>query len=73
MTSEKIQKILKAANVEVESYWPGLFAQMIKDKGMAALLTGGIITAFYIYPSVFDFVMILLCQQPQKVEEEVAL
>ncbi|XKL62452.1 hypothetical protein PGB90_002285 [Kerria lacca] len=30
VTGEKIQTILKAANVEVEPYWPGLFAKSLE-------------------------------------------
>eukprot|EP01083_Nonionella_stella_P015622 43732_1 len=33
VTAENIQKLLKAANVKVETYWPGLFENMIKEKG----------------------------------------
>ena len=41
VNAENIQKILKAANVKVETYWPGLFETLVKDKGVAALITGG--------------------------------
>eukprot|EP00484_Ammonia_sp_Unknown_P022025 CAMPEP_0197036672 /NCGR_PEP_ID=MMETSP1384-20130603/14114_1 /TAXON_ID=29189 /ORGANISM="Ammonia sp." /LENGTH=120 /DNA_ID=CAMNT_0042466873 /DNA_START=84 /DNA_END=446 /DNA_ORIENTATION=+ len=40
VTAENIQKMLKAANVKVETYWPGLFAGLIKEKGVGELITG---------------------------------
>merc|ERR1711997_316174 len=40
VNAENIQKLLKSANVDVETYWPGLFGQLIKDRGVASLLTG---------------------------------
>eukprot|EP00485_Elphidium_margaritaceum_P011793 CAMPEP_0202695286 /NCGR_PEP_ID=MMETSP1385-20130828/8918_1 /ASSEMBLY_ACC=CAM_ASM_000861 /TAXON_ID=933848 /ORGANISM="Elphidium margaritaceum" /LENGTH=120 /DNA_ID=CAMNT_0049351287 /DNA_START=73 /DNA_END=435 /DNA_ORIENTATION=- len=40
VNAENIQKILKAANIKVESYWPGLFASLIKDKSVGELITG---------------------------------
>lgn len=36
---EKIQTILKAANVDVESYWPGLFAKALEGVNVKELLT----------------------------------
>ncbi|XP_003701088.1 ribosomal protein LP1 [Megachile rotundata] len=39
VTGEKIQTILKAANVEVESYWPGLFAKALEGVNVKELLT----------------------------------
>ncbi|KAK7603795.1 hypothetical protein V9T40_003794 [Parthenolecanium corni] len=30
VTGEKIQTVLKAANVDVEPYWPGLFAKALE-------------------------------------------
>ncbi|XP_029051149.1 60S acidic ribosomal protein P1 [Osmia bicornis bicornis] len=39
VTGEKIQTILKAANVEVESYWPGLFAKALEGVNIKELIT----------------------------------
>jgi hypothetical protein len=36
---EKIQTILKAANVEVEPYWPGLFAKALDGINIKDLIT----------------------------------
>ena len=38
ITGDKISAITKAAGVEVESYWPGLFANMLKDKNVEDML-----------------------------------
>merc|ERR1719402_869573 len=40
ITAENIQKLLKAANVEVETYWPGLFEGLVKEKGVGELICG---------------------------------
>lgn len=37
-SEENIKKVLDAANIKVETYWPGLFASAIKSKGMASLI-----------------------------------
>ncbi|XP_014607580.1 PREDICTED: 60S acidic ribosomal protein P1 isoform X2 [Polistes canadensis] len=39
VTGEKIQTILKAANVDVESYWPGLFAKALEGINVKDLIT----------------------------------
>ncbi|XP_076639038.1 ribosomal protein LP1 [Colletes latitarsis] len=39
VTGEKIQTILKAANVDVESYWPGLFAKALENVNVKELIT----------------------------------
>ncbi|CAB3365283.1 large ribosomal subunit protein P1 [Cloeon dipterum] len=39
VTGEKIQTILKAANVEVEPYWPGLFAKALEGINVKDLIT----------------------------------
>ena len=39
ITAEKIQTILNAAGVEVESYWPGLFAKALKNCNVKDLIT----------------------------------
>lgn len=36
---EKIQTILKAAAVDVESYWPGLFAKALEGVNIKELIT----------------------------------
>nr|XP_043621488.1 60S acidic ribosomal protein P1-like [Erigeron canadensis]XP_043621489.1 60S acidic ribosomal protein P1-like [Erigeron canadensis] len=38
VTAEKIATILKAANVECESYWPGLFAKLAEKKNIEDLI-----------------------------------
>lgn len=39
MQGEKINTILKAANVEVEPYWPGLFAKALEGINVKDLIT----------------------------------
>uniref|UniRef100_A0A336KAW1 Large ribosomal subunit protein P1 n=1 Tax=Culicoides sonorensis TaxID=179676 RepID=A0A336KAW1_CULSO len=39
VTGEKIQTILKAANVDVEPYWPGLFAKALEGCKVKDLIT----------------------------------
>merc|ERR1712156_1319508 len=39
ITSDKIATILKAASVEVEPFWPGLFAGALKDVNVRELIT----------------------------------
>ncbi|CAH1369373.1 hypothetical protein MTP99_010822 [Tenebrio molitor] len=39
VTGEKIQTILKAANVDVEPYWPGLFAKSLEGVNIKELIT----------------------------------
>jgi large subunit ribosomal protein LP1 len=39
ITAEKLQTILKAANVEVEPYWPGLFSKALENIDIKALIT----------------------------------
>ncbi|KAF7491009.1 60S acidic ribosomal protein P1 [Sarcoptes scabiei] len=39
VTAEKIQTILKAANVDVEPYWAGLFAKALESVDVKALIT----------------------------------
>eukprot|EP00310_Coccolithus_braarudii_P025507 CAMPEP_0183350634 /NCGR_PEP_ID=MMETSP0164_2-20130417/20695_1 /TAXON_ID=221442 /ORGANISM="Coccolithus pelagicus ssp braarudi, Strain PLY182g" /LENGTH=116 /DNA_ID=CAMNT_0025522605 /DNA_START=55 /DNA_END=405 /DNA_ORIENTATION=- len=38
ITEENINKVLKAANVQVEPYWPKLFATLLKDRDVGELL-----------------------------------
>nr|GEX75578.1 60S acidic ribosomal protein P1-like [Tanacetum cinerariifolium] len=38
VTAEKIATILKAANVETESYWPSLFAKLAEKKNIEDLI-----------------------------------
>ncbi|XP_057336689.1 60S acidic ribosomal protein P1 isoform X2 [Microplitis mediator] len=39
VTGEKIQTILKAAAVDVEPYWPGLFAKALEGLNIKDLIT----------------------------------
>ncbi|OTF82821.1 60S acidic ribosomal protein P1-like protein [Euroglyphus maynei] len=39
ITAEKIQTILKTANVEVEPFWPGLFAKALENIDVKGLIT----------------------------------
>merc|ERR1711972_68055 len=39
VTPEKISTILKAAGVEVEPYWPGLFAKALESCDLKKLIT----------------------------------
>ena len=39
VTGEKISTVLKAANVEVEPYWPGLFAKALEGINVKDLIT----------------------------------
>jgi len=39
VTGEKIQTILKAANVDVEPYWPGLFAKALDGVPVKTLIS----------------------------------
>ena len=39
VTAEKLSTILKAANVEVEPYWPGLFAKALEGLDLKQLIS----------------------------------
>lgn len=39
VTDEKISTILKAANVDIEPYWPGLFAKALEGINVKDLIT----------------------------------
>lgn len=39
ITGDKISTILKAAKVDVESYWPGLFAKALESVDVKTLIT----------------------------------
>ncbi|BBN14463.1 large subunit ribosomal protein LP1 [Marchantia polymorpha subsp. ruderalis] len=39
ITAEKIATLCKAANVQVESYWPGLFAKLLEKRSVDDLIT----------------------------------
>jgi len=38
ITAEKISTLVKAANVQIESYWPGLFAKLIEKRNIEDLI-----------------------------------
>ena len=39
VTSEKIATLVKAANVKIDSYWPGLFAKLLEKRNIEDLIT----------------------------------
>mmetsp|Transcript_6513 Transcript_6513/g.18004 ORF Transcript_6513/g.18004 Transcript_6513/m.18004 type:complete len:107 (-) Transcript_6513:77-397(-) len=39
ITADKIATIVKAAGVEIEPYWPGLFAKLLERKNIEDLIT----------------------------------
>mmetsp|Transcript_14916 Transcript_14916/g.47552 ORF Transcript_14916/g.47552 Transcript_14916/m.47552 type:complete len:91 (-) Transcript_14916:113-385(-) len=40
VTADKINALLKGANVEVEPYWPGLFVNLANARDLAEVVTG---------------------------------
>ncbi|CAN6704656.1 unnamed protein product [Malus baccata var. baccata] len=38
ITAEKIATVVKAANITVESYWPGLFAKLAEKRNIEDLI-----------------------------------
>ncbi|XP_062520729.1 large ribosomal subunit protein P1-like [Corticium candelabrum] len=40
VTADKIQKLITAANVDVEPFWPGLFAKALENQDVGALISG---------------------------------
>lgn len=40
ITADKMNKLINAAGVQIESYWVDLFAEYLKDKDVAALIKG---------------------------------
>ena len=38
VTADKLNKLLKAANVTVEPYWPSLFERVLKDRNLDDLI-----------------------------------
>ncbi|XP_078162204.1 uncharacterized protein LOC144557497 [Carex rostrata] len=38
ITSEKINSIVKAANLKIDSYWPGLFAKLLEKRSVEDLI-----------------------------------
>ncbi|BAF22768.1 large ribosomal subunit protein P1 [Oryza sativa Japonica Group] len=38
ITSEKIATLVKAANIKVEAYWPGLFAKLLEHRSVDDLI-----------------------------------
>ncbi|KAF9601880.1 hypothetical protein IFM89_023799 [Coptis chinensis] len=41
VTAEKIVAVVKAANVQVEAYWPGLFAKLVQKKNIEDMIMNG--------------------------------
>ncbi|KAK1272413.1 60S acidic ribosomal protein P1 [Acorus gramineus] len=40
ITADKIEALIKAANVCVDSYWPALFAKLLERKSVDSLIAG---------------------------------
>ncbi|KAL5221265.1 hypothetical protein ABZP36_025978 [Zizania latifolia] len=38
ITAEKIATLVKAANIKVEAYWPGLFAKLLEGRSVDDLI-----------------------------------
>jgi len=57
ITAEKISTLVKAANVQIESYWPGLFAKLMEKRNIEDLISnvgsggGGASAAVAVAPS----------------------
>ncbi|KAH9313261.1 hypothetical protein KI387_028296, partial [Taxus chinensis] len=55
--AEKITTLVKAANVKIESYWPGLFAKLLEKRSVEDLILsvgsggGGAVAAVAAAPS----------------------
>lgn len=55
--AEKISTLVKAANVQIESYWPGLFAKLLEKRNIEDLISnvgsggGGASAAVAVAPS----------------------
>ena len=45
ITAEKMNKLIEAAGVKIESYWVDLFADFLKTKDVAQLIKGGVAAA----------------------------
>ena len=43
VNEENINKLIEAAGIEVESYWPKLFASMIQARGIPKLFGDGML------------------------------
>ncbi|KAF9598417.1 hypothetical protein IFM89_027850 [Coptis chinensis] len=41
VTAEKIAAVVKAANVQVEAYWPGLFAKFVQKRNIEDMIMNG--------------------------------
>ncbi|KAL2633449.1 hypothetical protein R1flu_004928 [Riccia fluitans] len=39
ITAEKIATLVKAANVTIDAYWPGLFAKLLEKRNLDDLIT----------------------------------
>ncbi|KAL2621895.1 hypothetical protein R1flu_002100 [Riccia fluitans] len=58
ITGEKIATLCKAANVTVDSFWPGLFAKLLEKRSVEDLITnvgsgggGAVASLRLIYPN----------------------
>lgn len=63
ITAEKISTLVKAANVNVESYWPSLFAKLLEQKNVEDLImnvgSGTFLMQIFILNEIVNFTLII--------------
>ncbi|CAH9086830.1 unnamed protein product [Cuscuta europaea] len=76
VTAEKIATVVKAADVQVESYWPGLFAKLCAKKNIDDLIMnvggggGGAVSVSVAAPSAASAAAAPAAEEKKEVVEE---